>query len=262
MVIKKIINRIKAEKAKSSYQAELAQVRDILNKGERPIYHVHVRKTAGTSINFAFLSNAKATNTQEFYRSLALKANQRKIKNNKVFVGWNVKLINEGDFSYAFSHTPFHQLNLPSHVRTFTCLRDPAKRVISHYNMLRYFQLNEVAHPCMKVEGNWLGNSFDDFLDRIPKEHLMNQLYMFSESMNVEDALNNLRSLDKIIYTEQLDRGLLELEKFTQWKLPVSNQKKYSHKEDITAEQLEKLKKLLAAEYQLMELLAKEHLTS
>ena len=54
---------------------------------------------------------------------------------------------------------------------------------------------------------------------------------MFSESMNVEDALNNLRSLDKIIYTEQLDRGLLELEEFTQWKLPVSNQKKYSHKE-------------------------------
>ena len=80
MVIKKIINRIKAEKAKSSYKAELAQVRDILNKGERPIYHVHVRKTAGTSINFAFLSNAEATNTQEFYSLISIKGQSAKNK--------------------------------------------------------------------------------------------------------------------------------------------------------------------------------------
>ena len=218
-----------------------------------PIYHVHIRKTAGTTVNFAFLSNANAANTEVFYESIAQDANHRRIKNNKVFVGWNSKLINEGYFSYAFSHIPLHQLNLPANTFTFTCLRDPVKRVVSHYNMLKHYQVNNIDHACMKTEGNWLGNSFEDFILNLPQKHLLNQLYMFSEQFDVLEAKERLLSLNKIIYTENIAEGLNELEAMTGWQLPVSNQKKYEHKEDIKAEQLSKLKDMLALEYELME---------
>ena len=53
--------------------------------------------------------------------------------------------------------------------------------------MLKDFQANNIDHPCMITEGKWLGECFDDFLKRIPQEHLLNQLYMFS-SQNEQDS--------------------------------------------------------------------------
>ena len=153
MIIKKIKNRLRHEKIKYEQQKEDRVVKKlILQQKQKPIYHVHIRKTAGTTINFAFLSNSGSVNTDSFYESIAQKSNHRQIKNKKVFVGWNVQLINKGNYSYAFSHTPLHKLNLQPDTFVFTCLRDPVKRVVSHYNMLKYFQKENINHPCMKVE--------------------------------------------------------------------------------------------------------------
>ncbi|MBL4663623.1 MAG: sulfotransferase family 2 domain-containing protein [Flavobacteriaceae bacterium] len=226
MIFKRILHKINNEKAKLLQVKEENLVRKIVQKQSQPIYHIHIRKTAGTTINFAFLSNAGVSNTEQFYESIAHKPNHRQIKSSKIFVGWNVKLIEQGEYSFAFSHTPRHQLNLKPEVFTFTCLRDPVKRVVSHYNMLKYYQLNNIDHPIMKVEGKWLGKSFDDFMVRMPKEHLLNQLYMFSSSCDLNEATDSLLSLNKIIYTENLKVGLDELEIKTGWQLPISNQKK------------------------------------
>ena len=150
-----------------------------------------------------------------------------------------------------------HKLKIPGHVFRFTCLRDPARRVISHYNMLRYYQINQVDHPAMQTEGKWLGNSFDEFLNNVPAEHLNNQLYMFSADFNISEALDELNGLDMVIRTEELEQGMKQLESITSWILPVSNQKKYPHKEELTEYQLEKLKELLQPEYDLMQQLNK-----
>jgi hypothetical protein len=34
--------------------------------------------------------------------------------------------------------------------------------------MLIDYKVNEIKHPCMEVELEWLGNSFEDFIGRIP----------------------------------------------------------------------------------------------
>jgi hypothetical protein len=259
MIIDKIKKKLRYEINKYFDQKEDKVSSKIIQNQQQPIYHVHIRKTAGTTINFAFLTNANHQNVEKFYESIAKKSNCRIIKNDKVFVGWNVDLINKGDFSYAFSHTPFHQLNLQPNTFVFTCLRDPVKRVISHYNMLRYFQLNNINHPCMETEGKWLGNNFDEFIINLPKEHLLNQLFMFSKDFDTQEALERLKTLDSIIYTETLNDGLKHLELLIGWSLPISNQKKYGFKEALTSNQISKLKEKLNPEYELIEMIKKEH---
>lgn len=258
IMIQQIKSKLKYEKEKWLHPKEEKEIRAILREEHRPIYHVHIRKTAGTTINFAFLSNAHPEDVEEFYEDMGEKDNHRIIQNNKIFVGWNPLLINKGRYSYAFSHTPLHQLQLAKNIFRFTCLRDPAKRVVSHYNMLRYFQLNGINHACMKTEGKWLGDSFADFMTLAPKEHLLNQLYMFSKEFNVDEVIETLLSLDKIIHTENLANGLKDLEELTGWELPVSNQKSYGFKEEIDESQIKKLKEILAPEYLMLEKLQKE----
>jgi len=72
----------------------------------QPIYHIHIRKTGGTTINFAFLSNGTTENLDDLYNKLSTKKNHRVISNEKVFVGWNLVLLNEGNYSFGFSHRP------------------------------------------------------------------------------------------------------------------------------------------------------------
>jgi len=162
---------------------ESRQAAHLFQQQKQPaIYNYHIRKTGGTSIHYAFLTHSGAADLDRFYQQIAQKKNQRVIANDKAFVGWNTRLIQEGKYFYGFGHTPAHELTLPKNVFTFTCLRDPARRVLSHYKMLCYFRDNQVTQEGMHVEGKWLGDSFDDFLKNIPKQHLMNQLYMFSKN--------------------------------------------------------------------------------
>ena len=141
------------------------------------IYLFHIRKTGGTSLNQIFLGLG-GEDGKDVYTKLAKTPNHRVKSDDQLFVGWNKKLIESGNYFYAFSHIPKHKLILPNNTFTITFLRDPVKRVISHYKMLYYYQVNSINHPCMKTEGAWLGECFQDFLERIPYEHLLNQLYI------------------------------------------------------------------------------------
>lgn len=222
-----------------------------------PIYHYHIRKTGGTSINFAFLSNAATSNVNDFYRQLTKKKNNRLIANEHVFVGWNKRLIEDGKYFYAFSHIPAHELQISKNTFTFTCLRDPARRVISHYKMLRYYQENNIAHPCMRVEGAWLGDSFDDFIKNMPKNHLMNQLYMFSKNYDIKEAEAKIRTCSYYFFTENMKQGIADLSTKLNVELPLSHQKKYDISIQISEPQMINLKEKLAPEYRLLERLKK-----
>jgi hypothetical protein len=252
MILSRINNRILLEFDKLLAIKENLIAKSLMKGSKQSIYHLHVPKTAGTTINFAFLSNAD-TKTDQFYDSISKKHNHRIIKNGKVYVGWNVKLINEGNFSYAFSHKPLHELNLSNNTFKFTCLRDPCNRIISYYNMFKYFEINNINHPSMNIFGKLLGNDFNDFIFALPKEFLLNQIYMFSKEYNINEAHDNLLNLDQIIFTETLMEGLKLLESKVGWNLPISNQKNFGFKELITPYQLNRLREILNPEYELME---------
>lgn len=223
----------------------------IANKYKR-IYFYHVRKASGTSLNHMFLSLAG----EEDIHSRLLKAkNKRAISNKKIYVGWNKVLIERGNYFYAFSHIPMHKLRLPDKTFTITCLRDPASRIISHYKMLIEIRSKNPYHPLIKTEGKWLGNSFSEFITRIPKTHFMNQLYMFSKNFNVEEAFNNITLCSHFFFTEDFRSGIDELTTKIELKLEPMRKRMSSVDVGLKDTDIDHLKFKLAPEYRLIDTL-------
>lgn len=216
--------------------------------GYKRIYCVHIRKTGGTSLNNMFLSLSEgdaATLLDELRRT----PDHRLLNDGKVYVGWNARYIEGGNYFYGFSHIPFHKLHLPDRTFTVTCFRDPVKRVVSHYNMLMGFLENNVKRPCMREESKWLGAGFEDFLDRIPRKHLMNQLYMFSEVFDVDEAVANVGQLSHYFFAEHFQEGIEELNLKLGLKLKPIHVHRSGYDAHIPDDTLARLRDMLDLEY-------------
>jgi len=124
--------------------------------------------------------------------------------------------------------------------------------------MLLHYRKNNIEHPCMITEGEWLGNGFEDFLKRIPKEHLLNQLYMFSDSYNVEEAYQNIISSSYYFFTENFQKGILNLSRKSNYALHIQHVRKNENVVNIENNLLKVLEELLAPELILYEKLQLE----
>ena len=221
------------------------------------LYFFHSRKTGGTSLNHIFLSLG-GERAEDVYAKMSRKPNHRIISNDKVFIAWNRWLIQQGYYFYAFSHIPQHELHLPARTFTITCLRDPVERVISHYKMLLEFKKNNISHPCMKTEGKWLGTSFHDFLDTIPKKHLLNQLYMFSKKFDINEAENNILHCSQFFFMEQFNMGIAQLSSKIGIQLKPIKLRTTSIDIKINQKELQILRSQLDPEYELIERLRRK----
>jgi hypothetical protein len=190
---------------------------------------------------------------RERYEKLTRADRNRIAVGPRVFVGWNQKLIESGAYFYAFSHLPFHQVRLPSDTMTVTCFRDPAARLFSHYRMLREYQRDGVRHPCMQEEEAWLGRSFGDFLQRVPREHALCQLYMFSPSFSVEEGLASVAHVSHVLFTEDFARGIEELNRQTALNLRSIHSRKTSFQEALDPEDEARARQVLEKEYVFLE---------
>jgi hypothetical protein len=218
--------------------------------GDERVYHIHVRKTGGTSLNHVFLG-ISGRDPAAAYRELATRPSHCAEWDGYRYVGWNVDAILEGDYFYAFSHAPIWRLDLPAGTFTVTCLRDPVERVLSHYWMLRDYVERSVAHPCVASEGRWLGSSFEGFLDRIPPEHLAAQLWMYSPSFDVAEALARLRRVSHVMFTEDFAAGLVGLERRLGLTLPYAH-RRAGRRGEVSPESIVRLRDLLADEYRFL----------
>lgn len=222
----------------------------------RRYYHVHLRKTGGTSLNQMFLG-LDGGDGAERYQRLALAERQRLVVGQRVFVGWNRKLIEKGAYFYAFSHIPFHELHLPAETLLLTCFRDPVARLFSHYRMLREYQRDGVNHPCMREEEPWLGTSFGDFLARVPREHALCQLFMYSRSFNVEEALENVAKIHHVLFTESFSEGVARLNSQCGLHLRPLHSKKSRYREVLDPGEQARAREMLEPEYHFLHELKK-----
>jgi hypothetical protein len=165
------------------------------NKYNR-IYHVHIRKCAGTSVNKAFIEALGGG--ESTYESLAATFSNRLVIKGMPIVGWDLPLINKSAYFYAFSHLPTRHLRLSNDTFSFTFLRDPIQRVLSHYKMLQDMKEANSDHPALKAEGDLASGDFNHFLKNIERPHLENQLFMFSEKFDIDEALDRLASLSYV----------------------------------------------------------------
>ena len=215
-------------------------------------YHFHSRKTAGTTLAKCFLSLC-GQDGDSLFKQLGQQSDRPMMVNDFVFVGWNQSLIESGEYFFGFSHIPFHQIQLPPQTFTFASFRDPAARVISHYRMLKDFSTQQVKHPCFAEEGPWLGRSFSEFLERVPREHLQNQLYMFSKDYDVDEAFETIQGLDHCFCTENLSQGVKAFFEKTGIQLPARHDRKSEYKFQIGDNDRIKLRQMLHEEYELLD---------
>lgn len=230
---------------------------DFLLPGIKRIYFYHIRKTGGTSLNHIFLALG-GEDPQQVYDRVSNGPYNGTVSGGKVYTGWNKKLIERGKYFYAFSHIPHHQLSLPPDMFTFTCLRDPVKRVISLYTMLYDYRIHDVPHPGMKRQGKWLGESFSDFLDRIPQEELLNQIYMFSPTLNIGEAVDNILNCQQVILNEQFQQGVKQLSEKLGLSLESRHLRGASLSPTITPTERQRLREMLEPEYELYQQVSEE----
>lgn len=190
----------------------------------RRIYMYHVRKTAGTSILFAFM---RLAHTDPYLIERRLSRFTCAQCNGYRFVALNEYLIRHGSYFFAFSHAPAHTIN-PPEVGTFkfTVLRDPIDRVVSLYRYLACPDTDSSFSLKAPIEERrWAMEGFDRFLDQIPHQHLTNQLHMFSKSSSVDEAVTCLNTLNMVLRTERLDHDLDRLQEALNLQLSLGKER-------------------------------------
>jgi hypothetical protein len=223
-----------------------------INGGYRRIYHYHIRKTAGTSLNAAFWGLVDLD-----LREIGTK--QRVCRNGLVFVRHSRALIQRGDYFYANSHLPAHALKIPEDTFTIVILRDPLNRLLSHYRYLLWSrddphaQKEEPFLKSLEKEAAWLGNSFGDFLDRIPREHLLRQTFMFSKSYDLDEAAERIGSCSAVCFTEDFATDLGSLAEKLNLQLQEKHGRRFSYKVSPSPAEMDRAREMLDPEFILVE---------
>lgn len=230
------------------YYKEPKQSYDLPQNYER-IYFYHIRKTGGIAIKCAFLSISGRTNFEGAHKEWFRSPDFQLKGNDKIFVGWNIPLINKGNYYFGASHEPSHYLDLPKNTFTICCFREPSKRVVSHYNQIKGLIKNNIPHPMLKFATHWVEDGFKTFVDRLPDDLLNNQLYMFSPKLNAEEGVRNVKKVNYILHTESLRNDLDGLSNILNVALPLEQANMSKHKENISDSDYEYLKTKLKREY-------------
>jgi len=232
-----------------------------MNPDYERVYHFHVRKTAGTSLNSAFWALGGF--------DLRTVAGEQAIEGNGLrFVRGNQRLIEEGDYFFANSHQPAHELRLPPATYTITILRDPAARVISYYRYLLWARSNRNARQeepfidDVVAESSFLGRrlslrrrtGFRDFLERVPTERLLTQLHMFSARLDPSEAAENALACSATCFTETYLEDLRRVAAELRLDLSEKRERSFGEKIELSDEEQELLRERLAPEYAMVEL--------
>ncbi len=232
------------------------------------VYHFHVRKTAGTSLNAAFWALG-GLDLQAMSNSQLLEGNGLR------FVRGNRQLIEEGDYFFANSHQPAYALRLPPSTFTITILRDPVSRAISYYSYLLWVRSEEAdrdREPFLDevlAESGFLGggsrrflarlafrrreSTFRNFLDRVPPSHLLTQLHMFSERLDPGEAAENALACSAVCFTETFPEDLKALARELRLDLREREERRFGEKAVLTDDELGMLRERLAPEYTMID---------
>ena len=210
------------------------------------VYCYHIRKTAGTSLALAFM-NLNGGQGERAGKSHI--TDGWVVHDGRVYTFHNKYLLEKGAYFYGFSHAAMHEVQLPDNTMRLTLLRDPASRLISYYRMLVRWEKNDIPHPARAAEGKYLGNNFSDFLDKVPRQHLFRQLFVFSRNFDVDEAVENIAKVNFIISTEQYNQHLRSLSEAIGLTLPGIVENQGDESIIVSQDDRRRLRDLLEPEY-------------
>ncbi len=240
-----------------------------LPTGYKRVYFHHIPKAAGSSLKRSFYS-IDGDDHHVVSDGINTSPNRRYFTENKVYVRFNHPLIEEGNYFFACSHFPSHYVRLPENTFTITCFRDPLERIISLYgmNQRRWKRggAGSIRHK-INAQMSWLGPGAEQsgnllsFAHSLKKRFLLNQLYMFSRKLNIDEAKNAINRVNHILFLDDYKTGIEELSKRLCIDLKASHSNKMeAAKPTFPQEQIDAVKLMLEPEYKFLDEI-KESLT-
>jgi len=229
-----------------------------IGKGKyQRIYFYHVQKGGGSSVRRAFYNLAQSR--EQISHVFHSNDVRRAILDKRVYVSHHQGLINQGYYFFASSHLPMSAINLPENTFTFTCLRDPVKRFLSRYRELLYFSENEPDKFHLKIVKDWFSRDFMAMLDAIPDAELLFQLSMFSESLDVDEAVSNVQNLSYYFLTSEMDKGMMYLVDHLELPLKIYHDRKTAYEYIPSTEEMKALQDRLLPEIDMVERIKKSY---
>ncbi|WP_370276578.1 hypothetical protein [Roseovarius indicus] len=214
--------------------------------GDRPIYLAHIRKTGGTSLNFSFFALA-SPDPESIWMKMREDGSEIVDEGDYRFVTRNKGHIEAGQYSYAHSHIPFHELDLRENVFTVCALRDPVDRIRSHYRMVGSYLVSGVQKKWLEVERNWMGDGVVDFCRNMPKERREAQLRCFSKDGNIQEAVEAATNVDHLFDFHRFGKSMNSLSQKLGVKLEIFHERK-TVEDHISDHELAKIQDLLEQE--------------
>ncbi len=209
--------------------------------GVRRVYLYHVRKTAGTSLFLSFLALG-GEDPMAVWRRITVTRLQRTVSGGYGFASNDRQVLAEGAYLFGRSHRTFADQPLPPETFTVTILRDPLARVHSYYDYL-------VAGDDPATPGR---GGFDAFLDQVPVDGLLTQLAMFSERLDVAEAVDRIGSCSSVFFTEDFTTGLARLSERLDLPLEARRERVTAGRSTLTPSQRDRLATRLEPEYELL----------
>ena len=209
----------------------------------RRIYFFHVQKAGGSSIRRSFYNLAEPREkVPEVFHNPTIR---RAVIGDKVYVSHHVGMINQGYYFFASSHLPQSAINLPENTFTFTCLRNPVKRFLSRYRELLRLNIEQPDNFHLKQAAGWFSTDFMNMLEKIPDEEILFQLRMFSENLDVNEAVENVQRLSYFFLTNEMQQGIQYLIQHLDLPLELYHERKTNYDYELPDEQLSYLKQRL-----------------
>ena len=172
------------------------------------------------------------------------------------FVTGATRRIDEGAYFFANSHSPAYLLHPPRRTFRLTILRHPAKRLVSHYRYLRHVRELGIPDGPSEAELSWATGSFGEFVETMPRRGRLRQLYMFSESFDVDQAADRITGLDAVLFTETYPDDLAALGRRLDLPLEVRRERSFDYSTVVTPDEVAAVLPLLVDELALVEQVA------
>ena len=219
--------------------------------GYERVYCFHVRKTGGTSLHRSFMALG-GEDAADVHERLARSPGNRTVSGDLAFVAHSSRALEDGWYFYGWSHFPAHELRLPARTFSLSILRDPVERVCSLYQMLLYGTEGVYPFPHAEEEAALARDGFDHFLENVAREDLLRQLFMFSRTFDVDEAVERLLACEHLLYTESYASDLARLGERLGLRLAMRRERVSARRFELSARHRAILERVLEPEYELL----------